>query len=383
MYGGHRLGDNLFAESLVCLNGETGERVWHFQAVHHGLWDYDFPTAPNLMDITVDGKAIKAVAQVSKQAFTYVFDRVTGQPVWPIEERPVGKTTIPGERSSPTQPFPTKPPAFDRQGISESDLIDFTPELKAEALKIAGEYQLGPLFTPPVVEGTGKPTIMVPSTGGGANWPGAAYDPETQRLYVPSHTTSASFVMVKPDPNRSNFDYVLKSWFTTSVPGPQGLPLLKPPYARVTAIDMNRGEHVWMTPAGDGPRNHPAFRDLDIGPLGQSAGGPLVTKTLLFVAQQGGRGANNSPRINVFDKDDGTLLGHIPLPDNPYGNPVTFLHGGKQYLAIAIGGGPLFSGLTETDLEWDVDDTGASAQAVKALSKMKGTAPALLAFRLP
>ncbi len=199
MYGGHRLGDNLFAESIICLDAETGKRVWHFQAVHHGLWDYDFPTSPILTDITVDGKRIKALAQVSKQAFTYVLDRTNGKPVWPIEERPVPQSNVPGERTSPTQPFPTKPAAFDLQGTSEAILNDLTPALKAEALEIAKQFQFGPLYTPPTLDGEGKPVLMLPSAGGGANWPGAAFDPETDILYIPSITTLSTFPLTKPD----------------------------------------------------------------------------------------------------------------------------------------------------------------------------------------
>ncbi|MDX1385184.1 MAG: PQQ-binding-like beta-propeller repeat protein, partial [Thermoanaerobaculia bacterium] len=236
-YGGHRLGDNLFAESIVCLDAETGERVWHFQAVHHGLWDYDFPTAPHLLDITVDGRAIKAIAQTSKQAFTYVFDRTNGEPVWPIEERPVPPSDVPGERASATQPFPTKPPAFDRQGVSHDDLVDFTPEIKAEAIEIASGFRIGPLFTPPSLE---PGTLMLPSAGGGANWPGAAVDPETGILYVPSTTSISRHPLSPTDPARSDLDYT--GSFFGSVQGPRGLPLVKPPWGRVTAIDLNRGE---------------------------------------------------------------------------------------------------------------------------------------------
>jgi quinoprotein glucose dehydrogenase len=377
-YGGHRLGDNLFAESIVCLNAETGERVWHFQAVHHGLWDYDFPTSPNLVDITVDGREIKAIAQVSKQAFTYVLDRVTGEPVWPIEERPVPQSDVPGERTSPTQPFPTKPPPFDRQGVSLDDLVDFTPEIAAEAREIVKSYKIGPLFTPPILPSESqKATLMLPSAGGGANWPGAALDPETQVLYVPSSTNIGGGPMSQPDQSRSDLLYV--GSFAGGARGPQGLPLVKPPWGRVTAIDLNRGDHLWMTPNGHGPRSHPALAGLDVGLLGNGSGAPLLTKTLLFVTQRRGRGDDNSARINVFDKASGELLGHVPLPETANGNPVTYLHDGVQYLVVAVGGGPFFGGYSEDAHE--IDDE--FAERLKVMGRMPGTTPELIAFRLP
>jgi quinoprotein glucose dehydrogenase len=378
MYGGHRLGDNLFAESIICLDAETGKRVWHFQAVHHGVWDYDFPTSPVLADVTVDGKPRKVLAQVSKQAFTYVLDRVTGEPIWPIEERPVPQSSVPGERTSPTQPFPTKPAPFDLQGTSEDVLNDLTPALKAEALEIAKKFQLGPLYTPPTVDGEALPVLMLPSAGGGANWPGAAYDPETSILYVPSSTTPSSFPVTKPDAARSDFDYTIKSWFTF-IPGPQGLPLVRPPWGRVTAIDLDTGEHVWMTPNGEGPTDHPALAGVKTGPLGGGSGAPLVTKTLLFVTQSRGRGEQNSPRINVFDKATGKLLGHLPLPQTPHGNPVTYQHQGKQYLVVSLGGGPFFAAGPE---DFGEEASSAAAQAIVA-SQPKTTDPELVAFRLP
>ncbi|HVR29453.1 MAG TPA: pyrroloquinoline quinone-dependent dehydrogenase [Thermoanaerobaculia bacterium] len=377
MYGGHRLGDNLFAESIVCLDAETGRRVWHFQAVHHGVWDYDLPTSPNLVDITVGGRRIKALAQVSKQAFTYVLDRVTGEPVWPIEERPVPQSKVPGERTSPTQPFPTKPAAFDLQGTSEDVLNDLTPALKAEALEIAKAYRLGPLYTPPTIDGEDLPTLMLPSPGGGANWPGAAFDPETGMLYVPSSTSPSTFPLTQPDPSRSDFTYTLKSWFTV-VPGPQGLPLVRPPWGRVTAIDLSTGEHVWMTPNGEGPTDHPALEGVETGPLGAGSGAPLATKTLLFVTQARGRGERNSPRINVFDKASGKLLGHVPLPQTPHGNPITYLHQGRQYLVVAVGGGPFFAASPE-----DFGESADSAAARQLLAAQPTTTnPELIAFRL-
>lgn len=347
-YGGHRLGDNLFGESLVCIDAETGKYVWHFQMVHHPLWDYDLPAAPNLVDIVVDGRRIKAVAQVTKQAFCYVFDRVTGEPVWPIEERPVPQSTVPGERTSPTQPFPAKPAPFDRQGLTEDDLVDFTPRLRAMAVAALEGFQIGGLYTPPN-ETTG--TFGFPSANGGANWPGAAFDPESGVLYVPSSTYLGSWKVEVPDPNRSNMRYITQHFplDTLDRNGNRGIPWSKPPYSRVTAIDLNTGDHFWMTPHGDGPLNHPWLKDLNLPPLGQtggSKGGPMVTKSLLFVTIVGARNgteADKTPRISVFDKKTGELLGVIPLPGDPYGNPMTYLHNGKQYIAVAVGGQEIFS----------------------------------------
>ena len=343
-YGGMRPGDNLFAESIVCVDGETGDRIWHFQAVHHGLWDYDFPTAANLLDITVDGREIKALAQTSKQAFTYVLDRVTGEPVWPIEERPVPAGDVPGEWYSPTQPFPTRPAPFDLQGITEDDLIDFTPELRAEALRIAERVLIGPIFTPPPLRGARGPLIQSPGPGGGMNWPGSAVDPETGRLFIPSQTRLRAVELVEFAPP-ATVGYFTEPW-PGPAPGPRGLPLVKPPYKRVTAIDLNSGDHVWMSPHGDGPRNHPALRHLNLpalgGHVGMHGGGPLVTKTLLLV-NSGGRyaadPAEGARTITAYHKDNGEYLGSVELPAVPYGNPVSYLHEDRQYIVVAVGGG--------------------------------------------
>ncbi len=253
-YGGHRPGDNLFAESVVCLDVKTGKRVWHFQTVHHGLWDYDNPAAPNLIDITVAGQRIKALAQVTKQGFVFTFDRVTGKPVWPIEERPVPPSTLEGEAASRTQPFPTKPAPFEAQGATREDLIDYTPELRALAGKAVEGFTLGPLYTPPTENGT----ITRPFSVGGANWGGAAVDPDTGMLYVPSRSGFGVNRVAPPDPKlNSNLRYMQTPGRSPQMP--QGLPLFKPPYSRMTAIDMNSGEHVWMKPSGSGERvrNHP------------------------------------------------------------------------------------------------------------------------------
>ena len=352
-YGGHRKGNNLFAECLVCLDAESGTRIWHYQAVHHGLWDYDFPCAPNLIDITVDGKQIKAVAQVSKQGFTYVFDRLTGEPVWPIEERPVAASPIPTEQAAETQPFPTKPPPFERQGVSEDDLIDFTPELREEARKILDQFVIGPLFTPlTLFDHNGKKgTLVLPGAAGGANWPGASVDPETGILYVASETRPSVMSLIEPDQNRSNFR-LINNWGGGSYSdksGPQGLPLLKPPYRRITAIDLNKGEHVWQIAFGEGPTQHPAIKHLKLGPLGTrfqtgviAEGGILVTKTLLIaflpnVDELGDRKSDGS-FLQAYDKATGKLLHSIKTERTLHGSPMSFLHGGRQYVLISAGG---------------------------------------------
>ena len=344
-YGGHRLGDNLFAESVVAVDMETGQRMWHFQAVHHGVWDYDFPAAPTLVDISVAGRPIKAVAQVSKQGFTYVFDRVTGDPVWPIEERPVETDTdLDGEVLSPTQPFPTKPPPFEYQGISVDDLIDFTPELRAMAVQAVENFRLGPLFTPPMlsVEGGLQGTIQRPHIAGGASWSGSAADPETGFLYVPSENRFSVLKYYTPDPAEGgNLRYTQADFNSGTQPQmPQGLPLLKPPYSRMTAIDLNEGDHAWMQPNGDGDRlrNHPRLRDLDLPPLGgEGHAGPLLTKTLLISALSAG-GADGGPRLVARNKASGEIVGSLDLPGGAIGTPMTYLHDGSQYIALTVGG---------------------------------------------
>jgi quinoprotein glucose dehydrogenase len=345
MYGGHRPGNNLFGDSLVCIKAETGERVWHFQFVHHDLWDYDLPAAPILADIKVDGKPIKAVVQVTKQGFAFVFDRVTGKPVWPIEERPVPQSATPGERTSPTQPFPTKPAPFERQGVSVDDLIDFTPELRAEAIEITKRYVIGPLFTPPSVKGEGlndkKGTLQLPGSVGGADWNGAAFDPETGILYVPSVTGTFAADLLAGDPAHSNLRYVHGT--REFVTGPRGLPLFKPPYGRITAINLNTGEHVWVKPNGDGPRAHPAIKQLNLPPLGQPGrASPLLTKTLLFLGEGDPINVRTPPggggkKFRAYDKASGSVLWETELPAGTTGAPMTYMYRGKQYIVVAIG----------------------------------------------
>ena len=348
-YGGHRLGDNLFAESLVAMRASTGERVWHFQMVHHGLWDYDLPTNPNLLDITVDGRTVKAAAQVTKQGFVYVFDRETGEPIWPIEERAVPQSTIPGERSSPTQPFPSKPAPFAWQGVTEDDVISFTPELKAEALDILDQYDYGPLFEPPTMRGT----ILMPGLEGGASWSGAAHNPDTGVLYVP---TNLNPYVVKIVESNSAHEYI-GTLINLRYGGPQGLPLFKPPYSEVVAIDLNTGEHLWRTTVGDGPRDHPALEGLDLPQLGWPRRCMvMLTESLLFVAQQGDMHFRGfSPRRNAlevdaenkdaylwaYDPETGEQVAEIPLPGNAFGSPMTFEVNGKQHIVLPLGGAGL------------------------------------------
>jgi quinoprotein glucose dehydrogenase len=344
-YGGHRLGDNLFAESLVAIDIETGQRMWHFQAVHHGVWDYDFPAAPNLLDINVDGRPIKAIAQVSKQGFTYVFDRETGEPVWPIEERPVETDSdLEGEVLAPTQPFPTKPPPFEYQGVTVDDLVDFTPEIRALALEAVKNFRLGPLFTPPTlsVDGGMQGTIQRPHIAGGASWTGAAVDPETGLLYVPSENRLSVIKYYTPDPAEGgNLRYTQATFDSGIQPQmPQGLPLLKPPYSRMTAIDLNKGDHAWMRPNGDGARfkNHPRLRDLDLPPLGgEGHAGPVLTKTLLVSALSAG-GTSGGPRLVARDKATGEIVGSVDLPGGAIGTPMTYMFEDKQYIALTVGG---------------------------------------------
>jgi quinoprotein glucose dehydrogenase len=330
-YGGHRLGDNLYAESLVAVNARTGVPVWHFQAVKHGLWDYDMPAAPNLIDINVDGRQIKALAQISKQGFVYVLDRATGEPVWPIEDRQVPPSNVPGERASPTQPHPTRPAPFDLQGISDETLVDFTPELRAEALANIERFDYGPLFTPPTLRGT----INLPGWAGGGGWQGSAVDPDTGIMYIPSATSEIVVQLVEPEEGSSDFTYVRGG--VTSVNGPQGLPLTKPPYGRLTAIDLNTGDHIWMVPHGEGIRQRIIdLGILDPGPVGStSRTGPVLTKTLLYIAQQDGRRSV----MRAFDKATGEVVHEFELPSVPSATPMTYMAGGKQYIAIALGGG--------------------------------------------
>ena len=380
-YGAYRPGDNLFSESLVAVDLNTGERKWHYQLVHHGIWDHDIPCAPILADVVIDGQLRKIVAQPTKQAFLYVFDRVSGEPIWPIEERGVELGDVPGEWYSPTQPHPTKPPPYDRQGVSEEDLIDFTPELRAKGIEVASWHKMGPIFTPPVVSSIDGPlgTLMAPATGGGTNWPGGAYDPENNMVYVVSNSSVTSLAVVPPYPGQSDMAYIQGSALSgprtsggagssagggrtefdaaqrarpTSSRGtpPRNLlvdrlPLLKPPYGRLTAIDLRLGEIAWQVPHGQTPdriANHPALAGLDIPRTGQGASvGTLVTKTLVVAGEAELTSDENGTRramLRAYDKSSGVEVGAVELPAPQTGSPMTYMIDEEQYIVIAVSG---------------------------------------------
>ena len=342
-YGGHRRGPNLFSNSLVCIDIKTGKRIWHQQLVHHDIWDYDMPPAPILLDINVDGRPIKAVVQMGKQAFTYVFDRTNGQPVWPIPETPVKQTDVPGEWTSPTQPIPSKPPAFDQQGLKESDLIDFTPALRQEAIAAlkASNLRYGDIFMPGSLsnapDGTRGTVMML----GGANWWGGRADAETGFVYV-SSTTSPYVIALRPNTPAANAppanpDLPPPAYVTgggAPFPSVQGLRLIKPPYGRITAYDMNKGEIAWQIANGDTPanvKNHQALQGVNIPRTGSPRNvGLLVTKTLLFA------GDGTDPLLHAYDKKTGEDIAQIPMPGMQTGVPMTYVHQGRQFILVAV-----------------------------------------------
>jgi quinoprotein glucose dehydrogenase len=374
-----RLGNSLFSETLVALDIQTGERKWHYQTIHHGLWDRDIPCAAVLFDLPVNGKIVKALAQPSKQAYVYVLDRETGKPIWPIPEVAVPKGDVPGEWYSPTQPMPSKPPPFDRQGVHPEDLIDWTPAIKARALEIAGHYRMGPLFTPPAFSKSDGPwaTMFMPGTQGGANWPGASFDPDTRMLYVfsksvmesqgigPSPVNPANLVNVvfggttaySQDNGGGGFggyyhgaarfphmDDGLNAPLKPGLVSIEGLPIIKPPYGRITAIDLNHGTIAWQVVHGETPdhiKNHALLKGLDIARTGQSGIlGTLTTKTLvicgdcgLFTDDKGVKGA----RLRAYDKATGEQKGAVFIPIVTTGAPMTYMHAGRQYIVVALG----------------------------------------------
>jgi quinoprotein glucose dehydrogenase len=337
-YGGYRPGNNLYANSVVALDAKTGKKVWHFQLTHHDIWDFDPPSAPILADITADGRPVKAVIQITKQGFAFVLDRVTGKPVWPIEERPVPKSDTPGEWTSPTQPFPTKPAGLVVQGLTENDLVDFTPEIKAEALRVARQYRLGPLYTPSAranaAEGTFG-TLTAPSAVGGFNWQGGAVDPVDDVLFVAGQNTINKAQVVE-GADKSGVNYVNPRGQTIGPPTTVfGLPLLKPTYGIVTAVDLKTGEILWKVPHGNTPaaiKNNPKLAGVNIPNTGAQTNGTglLVTSTLLF----GGEGGQ-TPVLRAWDKKTGAVVAEVTLPGPTTGFPVTYTKDGRQYIAVA------------------------------------------------
>ncbi len=364
-YGGHRPGNGLFGESIVAVDLKTGQRKWHYQLVHHGIWDWDIPCAPMLVDFTLNGRVIKAVAQPTKQSVLYVFDRATGQPIWPIEEKPVEQSTVPGEKTSPTQPFPTKPPAYGRTATSVDELIDFTPELRAEAVKIASRYKMGPLFTPPVVSKFEGPlgTLVAGCCQGGTGWPGGSYDPETHLLYAFTWGAVNPLALQPPENGRSDMNFVTgvarppatrTGDPSGEAPPPpltvQGLPLFKPPYGEIVAINLDKGEIAWRTAHGETPdniRNSPALKGLTIPRTGRGGlVGVLTTKTLVIAGERGtftDAQGRNGAMLRAYEKATGKEVGAVFMPAGQTGSPMTYMANGKQYIVIAIGG-PNFPG---------------------------------------
>ena len=396
-YGGHRPGNNLFAESLVCLDLKTGQRKWHFQFVHHPLWNFDMSAAPILADITVGGRAIKAVAVPSKQAWLYVFDRVTGQPVWPIEERPVPRSDVPGEQTSPTQPHPPDKLRYARNFYNvPDDLIDFTPELRAQAVERARQFRWAQTpFNPPIL-GDVKGLLGAITVGTATNWPGGGFDPETHILYAPAGNTPIARSLVAAPQGFSDIRYIVgvggrpiveiwgpgdccaaDSGFRTrdelpttpggkpaaasapaAVPLPsasavegldvQGLPIVKPPYGMLAAIDLDRGELLFQVPHGDTPdnvRNHPALKGLNIPKTGQvltSGVGLVVTRTLVIMGDPQITTPPGRPRgamLRAYDKKTGQQVGAVLMPAIQSGTPMTYMVDGKQYIIVAVSGG--------------------------------------------
>ncbi len=339
-YGGERLGENLFGTSLIALNAATGERVWHFQMVHHDIWNYDNPNAPKVVDVTVDGRRIPMVIETTKQGWAYVLNRETGVPVWPVEERSVAASDVPGERTSRTQPHVTRPAAFELQGITEDDLIDFTPELRAQALELARRYRMGPLFTPPSLldaPDSTHGTFVVPGANGGANIPGgSSVDPETGILYVATERGHSVISLVPGERRESTAEFV--STGPAGIRGPMGLELLKPPYGSIVAIDLSTGEHLWRIPNGDTPSSlaeHPALRGVELPQTGKrSHANVLTTGSLLFY----GEGRRGDPWLHAVDKRTGEEIARIALPATTNTALMAYLHDGRQYIVVAVAG---------------------------------------------
>jgi quinoprotein glucose dehydrogenase len=353
-YGGHRPGNGLFGESIVAVDLKTGQRKWHYQLVHHGMWDFDIPCAPVLVNITVDGKPVKALAQATKQSLLYVLNRETGKPIWPIVERPVPSGDVPGEWYSPTQPIPTKPPPFDRNGFTPDDLIDFTPELRTKALAIASHFRAGPIFTPPTLSKKEGPlgTLILGYPSGGANWGGGSFDPDTHIFYIYSQRTIGPLGMVKPEPGESDMAYVVGS-ASEEMPGGglayhltvEDLPIQRPPYGQITAIDLDRGEILWQVAHGETPdevTQNAKLKGMVIPRTGRSGiVGVLTTKTLLISGEAGtftNAEGKTGALLRAYDKKTGKDAGSVPMPTGQTGSPMTYLLNGKQYIVVAVSG---------------------------------------------
>ena len=350
-YGGHRPGDNLFSGSVVAVDLDTGERKWHFQTVHHDIWDWDLPAAPILADITVDGREINALIQPTKQSYMFVLNRETGEPVWPIEEVPVEQGDVPGEWYSPTQPIPTKPPPVDRVEFDIDDLVDYTPELRAQAEEIVSRYKIGTLYTPPTVavaEGQ-LGMIQVPNSTGGVNWPGGSLDPETGTLYIYTKTEIGTLGLIN-DPERSDMDFIRgtpegisRQDASTRI---RGFPIIKPPWGRITAVDLTSGDIKWQVPHGYAPdniRNHAVLEGADIGKTGWPGRvGTLVTKTLLIAGDSGIHTTETGElgaMLRAYDKATGEEVGAVYMDAPQTGSPMTYSVDGRQYIVVASSGG--------------------------------------------
>lgn len=344
-FGGWRPGDNLYSNSLVALNAATGELAWYQQLIHHGIWEHELVGAPILGDITVDGRLIRAVMQPTKMALLFTFDRATGEPVWPIEERPVPASNVPGEKNSPTQPYPTKPAPYDQHGLTEDDIIDLTPEIRARTLEFLRPYVLAPdLYTPPAVASiengiASQGLITLPGTWGAGNWHTGAFDPETGYFYAQTHRLAGIVAIVPSDGPAETMPFV--RFGASPLLGPDSLPLVKPPYGQITAIDMNTGEHVWQVPNGDGVNDHPLLRDLDLPPLGTpSRPSALVTRSLLFI----GEGSDAFGGVDfwgrtfrAYDKATGAVVWETELPGGTTSQPMSYMYDGKQYIVVPVG----------------------------------------------
>ncbi len=383
-YGGQRLGDDLYGETLQCVDAKTGKEIWHFQTLHHGLWDYDLPTAPIIHDITINGKRIKAVTQLTKQGLIFVFNRVTGEPIWPIVEKPVPQNTaIPGEQPSKTQPFPTKPEAFLQLAFNENDLADFTPAIREEAKRLAAQYTKGPLYTLPTeVTPTNKGTWIYPGTGGGPNWNGAAVDPVTGIMYTPLRLKPQYAGLRKGDPKTTDMDYY-GGGGGAPIEGPFGLPILKPPYSLLVATDMNKGEHLWRVPIGGAPdfvRNNPALKGLklDFDHMGQFdvRPSPMLTPQVLFMGEGGNlSGGSGGPMFRAYDKVTGKVVWEKKLPNIVTGGPMTYMVNGKQYIAVVVSARGKPAEVIALTLGDGKDDAGVSDAAAAPQGAMSKPRP--------